>query len=179
MTKERLSITPLGGLGEIGLNCMVFNYASDMVVVDCGLMFPEDFHLGVDVVIPRFDYIVENRDRLKGIVLTHGHEDHIGALPWLVPQLENPSIYGSPFTLALVEHKLTERGLIDRVKLVPIGTNVSFLAHYACKAAKADRHQPELPGPARNPCAVAAASRHSWAVLQNGTQSFKFLAQRV
>lgn len=120
MTKERLSITPLGGLGEIGLNCMVFNYASDMVVVDCGLMFPEDFHLGVDVVIPRFDYIVENRDRLKGIVLTHGHEDHLGALPWLVPQLENPSIYGSPFTLALVEHKLTERGLIDRVKLVPV-----------------------------------------------------------
>lgn len=120
MTKKRLSVTPLGGLGEIGLNCMVFNYASDMVVVDCGLMFPEDYHLGVDVVIPRFDYIVENRDKLRGIVLTHGHEDHIGALPWLVPQLDHPSIYGSPFTLALVEHKLTERGLIDRVKLVPI-----------------------------------------------------------
>lgn len=120
MPKPRLNITPLGGLGEIGLNCMVLNYADDMVVIDSGLMFPEDYHLGIDVVIPRFDYIVENRDKLRGIVLTHGHEDHIGALPWLVPQLENSSIYGSAFTLALVEHKLTERGLIDRVKLVEV-----------------------------------------------------------
>lgn len=120
MTKARLNVTPLGGLGEIGLNCMVLKYAGDMAVIDCGLMFPEDYHLGVDVVIPRFDHIVENRDKLKGIVLTHGHEDHIGALPWLVPLLDNPAIFGSAFTLALVEHKLSERGLLDRVRLITV-----------------------------------------------------------
>ncbi len=119
-SKARLAVTPLGGLGEIGLNCMTFSYGSDMVMVDCGLMFPEDYHLGIDVVIPRFDYVVENRDNLRGIVLTHGHEDHIGALPWLVPHLEQPKIYGSPFTLALVEHKLRERNLLERVELVTV-----------------------------------------------------------
>lgn len=118
--KARLNVIPLGGLGEIGLNCMVLKYADDMVVIDSGLMFPEDYHLGVDVVIPRFDYIVENRDKLRGIVLTHGHEDHIGALPWLVPLLDNPAIFGSAFTLALVEHKLAERGLLERVRLIKV-----------------------------------------------------------
>ncbi len=113
------TLTPLGGLGEIGLNCQMWSTPGSLVVVDCGLMFPEDYHLGVDVVIPRFDVIVQNRDRLQGIVLTHGHEDHIGALPWLVPQISAP-IYGSPLTLALVEHKLRERNLLDRVTLIPI-----------------------------------------------------------
>lgn len=118
---DRLVVTPLGGLGEIGLNCMSWSYGEDMVLVDSGLMFPEDYHQGVDVVIPRFDHLVENKDRLRGILLTHGHEDHIGALPWLVPQLGRATIYGSPFTLALVEHKLGERDLLDRVKLVRVG----------------------------------------------------------
>ncbi|MDR2503640.1 MAG: ribonuclease J [Deltaproteobacteria bacterium] len=117
MPGERLNIAPLGGLGEIGLNCMTFGYGEDLVMVDCGLMFPEDYHLGVDVVIPRFDFVLENRSRLRGIVLTHGHEDHIGALPWLVPMLEQARIYGSPFTLALVENKLREHGLLERVRL--------------------------------------------------------------
>ncbi|MCL1916634.1 MAG: ribonuclease J [Desulfovibrionaceae bacterium] len=115
--EDRLSLVPLGGLGEIGLNCMAFCQSGDMVLVDCGLMFPEDYHLGVDVIIPRFDFVVEKRSELRGIVLTHGHEDHIGALPWLVPLLDKPDIYGSPFTLALVEHKLRERGLLDQVSL--------------------------------------------------------------
>ncbi|MDR2893652.1 MAG: ribonuclease J [Deltaproteobacteria bacterium] len=117
---SRLVITPYGGLGEIGLNSMSFAYNDSMLLVDCGLMFPEDYHLGVDVVIPRFDHLLENKDKLNGIVLTHGHEDHIGALPWLVPQLDQPDIYGSPFTLALVEHKLRERNLLDKVKLHPV-----------------------------------------------------------
>lgn len=115
-----LTITPLGGLGQIGMNCMVWSTPGARVVVDCGLMFPSDYHLGVDVIIPRFDFIKEHKDEIRGIVLTHGHEDHIGALPWLVPHLNVP-IYGSPFTLALVEHKLRERGLLDRAELVVVG----------------------------------------------------------
>ncbi|MDL2285392.1 ribonuclease J [Desulfovibrio sp. OttesenSCG-928-F07] len=119
-SKPRLSVTPLGGMGEIGLNCTLFSYGDDMVMVDCGLMFPEDYHLGVDVIIPRFDYVLENREKLRGVLLTHGHEDHIGALPWLVSHLDHPKIYGSAFTLALVEHKLRERHLLDRVELVTV-----------------------------------------------------------
>lgn len=115
-----LTITPLGGLGEIGMNCQVWSSPGARVVVDCGLMFPSDYHLGIDVIIPRFDFILEHRDEIRGIVLTHGHEDHIGALPWLVPHLSVP-VYGSSFTLALVEHKLRERGLLDRVELVEVG----------------------------------------------------------
>ena len=122
-----LTITPLGGLGEIGMNCQVWSSPRAKVIVDCGLMFPSDYHLGVDVIIPRFDFILEHKEDIRGIVLTHGHEDHIGALPWLVPHLSVP-IYGSSFTLSLVEHKLRERGLLDRVKLVEVGpsTPVAF-----------------------------------------------------
>ncbi|MDR0338994.1 MAG: ribonuclease J [Desulfovibrio sp.] len=115
-----VTLTPLGGLGQIGMNCMVWSTPQAKVIVDCGLMFPTDYHLGVDVVIPRFDYILESKEDILGIVLTHGHEDHIGALPWLAPHLSVP-IYGSPFTLTLVEHKLRERGLLNRVKLVTVG----------------------------------------------------------
>ena len=115
-----LTVTPLGGLGEIGMNCMVLSTPKAKVIIDCGLMFPSDYHLGVDVIIPRFDFIKEHRDEILGIMLTHGHEDHIGALPWLVPHLDAP-IYGSPFTLALVEHKLRERGLLDRCELISVG----------------------------------------------------------
>lgn len=112
-----LTITPLGGFGQIGMNCTVWSTPGSRVIVDCGLMFPSDYHLGVDVVIPRFDFIREHKEDINGIVLTHGHEDHIGALPWLVPHLNVP-IYGSPFTLSLVEHKLRERGLLDRCELI-------------------------------------------------------------
>lgn len=117
--KPFVTVTPLGGLGQIGMNCMVLGTATSKVVIDCGLMFPSDYHLGIDVIIPKFDFILEHRDELEGIVLTHGHEDHIGALPWLVQHINVP-IYGSPFTLALVEHKLRERGLLDSIKLIPV-----------------------------------------------------------
>lgn len=121
-----LTITPLGGLGEIGLNCQIWSTPDSMVLVDCGLMFPEDYHLGVDVVIPRFDHVLQNRHRVRGIVLTHAHEDHIGALPWLMPHLKAP-IYGSRFTLALVEHKLREHGLADRVELIPVSPDAPLV----------------------------------------------------
>ncbi len=105
--EEGLTIYPLGGLGEIGMNCLLLETAQSAVLVDCGLMFPDDFHYGVDVVIPRLDFVLEKKQKLKAIVLTHGHEDHIGALPWLMPELDVP-VLGSAFTLGLVENKLKE-----------------------------------------------------------------------
>ncbi|MBR6468522.1 MAG: ribonuclease J [Desulfovibrio sp.] len=117
MNSKKLTITPLGGLGEIGLNCQLWETSKGVVMIDCGLMFPSDEHLGVDVLIPHFGAVQAVKDNLLGIVVTHGHEDHIGALPWILPELEGTTIYGSPFTLALVGHKLKEHGLLDAVHL--------------------------------------------------------------
>jgi ribonuclease J len=102
-----LKIIALGGLGEIGLNMMVFDYGDTLFVVDAGLMFPEDYMLGVDFVIPDMDYLRQNQSRVAGIVLTHAHEDHIGALPYLLKDLKAP-VFGTPFTLGLVRQKLEE-----------------------------------------------------------------------
>ncbi|MDL2210044.1 ribonuclease J [Desulfovibrio sp. OttesenSCG-928-O18] len=113
-----VTVTPLGGFGEIGLNCTTLTTPHGMVMVDCGLMFPSDYHLGVDIIIPRFDHVFENKEQLRGIVITHGHEDHIGALPWLLAQVKAP-VYASPFALALIEHKLKEHNLADKVQLIP------------------------------------------------------------
>jgi len=120
MTEPYLRITPLGGLGEIGLNCQKWETEEGLILMDCGLMFPDDNHLGIDVVIPRFESVVAEQDRVLGVILTHGHEDHIGALPWLLRIIRNIDVYGSAFTLALVEHKLTERGLMDRANLITV-----------------------------------------------------------
>ena len=116
---DGLKITPLGGLGEIGMNCMVLETEESMVVIDCGLMFPDDFHLGVDVVIPRLDYIFKRKNKLQGVVLTHVYEDHIGVLPWLIPHV-NTTLYSSEFTLSLLKNKLTEYKLVDDVALRPV-----------------------------------------------------------
>lgn len=120
MNEPDLKITPLGGLGEIGLNCQLWESGGKVVMIDCGLMFPDDSHLGVDVLIPHFGAVRAIKDKLLGIVLTHGHEDHIGALPWLVPELKGVKIYGSRFTLALVKQKLAEHELLNYVELRPV-----------------------------------------------------------
>ncbi len=109
---QALKIIPLGGLGEIGMNMLVFEYGDTMFVIDSGLMFPEDHMLGVDFVIPNMDYIRRNRSKFVAIVLTHGHEDHIGALPYLIKEINVP-IFGTAFTLGLVRYKLEERELIS------------------------------------------------------------------
>jgi ribonuclease J len=119
MSDPLLTICPLGGLGEIGLNCMVFETEESVAVIDCGLIFPEDYLFGVDIAIPRFDHILALKEKLKGIVLTHGHEDHIGALPWLLPYINVP-IFGSKFTLGLVENKLREHDLDKYADLRPV-----------------------------------------------------------
>jgi len=111
-----LKIIPLGGLGEIGLNMMVFEYGSTLFVIDAGLMFPEDYMLGVDFVIPDMDYLRQSRARLAGIVLTHAHEDHIGALPYLLKEFKAP-VFGTPFTLGLVRQKLEEFELLGSAAL--------------------------------------------------------------
>ncbi len=91
---------PLGGLGEFGMNCMALRWQDDIIVIDAGLMFPEEELLGVDIVVPDITYLIENRDKVSAILLTHGHEDHIGGLPWILSELNVP-VYGTEFTLAL------------------------------------------------------------------------------
>ena len=105
--KEKVKIIPLGGIGEIGKNMTVIEYADEMVVIDCGLGFPDESMLGVDLVIPDTAYLEENADKIQGILLTHGHEDHIGALPYVL-RLVNPDVYGTLLTLGIVEGKLIE-----------------------------------------------------------------------
>lgn len=111
-----LRIIPLGGLGEIGLNMALFEYGDDIIIVDCGLMFPEPYMLGIDLVIPDISYLRERADRVRGLFLTHGHEDHIGALPFVLQDLM-PPIYGTALTLGFVREKLKEYRLDDLVDL--------------------------------------------------------------
>ena len=111
-----LKIIPLGGLGEIGLNMMIFEYNETMFVVDAGLMFPEDYMLGVDYVIPDMSYIKKQSAKISGIILTHAHEDHIGALPYLLREVDAP-VFGTPFTIGIVKHKLEEHDLISYSRL--------------------------------------------------------------
>ena len=119
MANEKLQIIPLGGLGEFGMNCLALHFGDDIIVIDAGLMFPEEELLGVDIVVPDISYLIENRSKVRGIVLTHGHEDHIGGLPWILSDLNVP-VYGTEFTLAYVEGKLEEHRLLDDAELIEI-----------------------------------------------------------
>ena len=113
---EKLKIIPLGGLNEIGKNLTVYEYGGDILIVDCGLGFPDDEMYGVDIVIPDVSYLVKNKHKIRGIVLTHGHEDHIGALPYVMREISAP-IYATPLTAGLVEIKLSEHGLLEKTTL--------------------------------------------------------------
>ncbi|MCI8965649.1 MAG: ribonuclease J [Clostridia bacterium] len=114
--QERLKIIPLGGIEEIGKNITVFEYGDDIVIVDCGLAFPEDDMLGIDLVIPDFTYLEKNKERIRGLVITHGHEDHIGSIPYLLSKINIP-IYATKLTAGLISHKLEEHKLLRSTKL--------------------------------------------------------------
>ncbi|MBC7928128.1 MAG: ribonuclease J [Bryobacteraceae bacterium] len=116
MSDRKLQVIPLGGLGEFGMNSMALRYGDDIVVIDAGMMFPDAELLGVDIVTPDFAYLEENREHVRALLLTHGHEDHIGGIPFLLAQLNLP-IYGTPFTLALVERRLEEHDLLSTTRL--------------------------------------------------------------
>ncbi|MFH0847245.1 MAG: ribonuclease J [Chloroflexota bacterium] len=127
MPKPKLRVIPLGGLGEIGKNMLLLEYENDIIVIDCGLMFASEEMLGVDLVIPDVSYLLENKSKVRGIIITHGHEDHIGALPYILPQLNVP-VYATALTRGLVSVKLKEARALAQAKLqtVTVGSQVNL-----------------------------------------------------
>lgn len=117
--RAKIKIIPLGGINEIGKNITAIEYKEDIVIIDCGLKFPDDDMFGIDIVIPDISYLLKNSEKIKGIFLTHGHEDHIGALPYVLKQLNVP-VYGTKLTLGIVETKLKEHGLLGSTELVRV-----------------------------------------------------------
>ncbi|MHB8644818.1 MAG: ribonuclease J [Thermomicrobiales bacterium] len=120
-TMKRVRIIPLGGMGEVGKNMTVYEYGNDIIIVDVGVGFPEEEMFGVDLVIPDITYLADKLHRIRGIFITHGHEDHIGSLPYLLTELGNPPIYGTPLTLGLISVKLRERRLLEKAVLISMG----------------------------------------------------------
>jgi len=139
LASKKLRIIPLGGLGEIGRNMTLLEYGENIIVIDCGIMFPESHMLGVDLVIPNTEYLRQNKEIVRGIILTHGHEDHIGALPYVLPDVPAP-MYATRLTRGLIEVKLDEAGLLgaadirtvepgDRVNIGPFEIEFFHVSH--------------------------------------------------
>jgi ribonuclease J len=127
MAKSKLKIIPIGGLGEIGKNMMLMQYEDDIIVIDAGLMFPVEEMLGVDLVIPDISYLVENKEKIRGIIVTHGHEDHIGAMTYVLPQLNVP-VYSTKLTNGLISVKLKEHKALANadLRIVPPGGKITL-----------------------------------------------------
>src|ERR687895_1368590 len=117
MPADTLRIIPLGGLGEVGKNMTAFEADGDVLVVDAGLAFPRDEHLGVDLVLPDFSYLADRRNDIRAVILTHGHEDHVGALPYFLREIGAPEVWATRLTLGLVQSKLDEHGLLRSAEL--------------------------------------------------------------
>jgi ribonuclease J len=161
---SQVQIVPLGGVGEIGKNCTAVVQDQDIVVIDCGMSFPNEEQYGVDIVIPDFSYLVENKDRLKGIFLTHAHEDHVGALAYLLPQVKCP-VYATEFTAAMVRSKLEERapGLDVDLKIVSPGDKIDA-GKLNCEYIQITHSIPET-------CSIAVRTVHGIVLF---TADFKF-----
>ena len=125
MRKESLRIIPLGGLGELGKNITAIEYEDEIIVIDCGISFPDEDMYGIDLVIPDIKYLLDNKDKVKGLFLTHGHEDHIGAIPYILKQINMP-VYGTKLTIGLVESKLKEHDMLSKTNLIPISPGESI-----------------------------------------------------
>src|SRR5215471_10510400 len=117
LTTENVRLIPLGGLGEVGKNMMVVEYGNDIIIIDAGLMFPDDEMLGVDLVIPDTNYLNDKTDRIRGILITHGHEDHVGSLPYVLPMLDFPPVYATRLTQGLIQVKLKEHRLLEKASV--------------------------------------------------------------
>ncbi len=153
----KVSMIPLGGLGELGKNMMILRVAKEMIIIDAGSAFPDEEMLGVDTVIPDLSYVLENKEKIKGIVLTHGHEDHIGALPYLLRQANIP-VYGTDLTLAMVRLRLREHGLERQTTLISVKPRVSFkVGNIACELVRVNHNLADA-------CALAVKTPLGWVV---------------
>ena len=132
---QKVRIIPLGGVEEVGKNITAIEYGDDIIVVDCGSIFPKEDMLGIDLVIPDISWLIENRDRVRGYIITHGHEDHIGATPYIFPQVPAP-VYGTRLTLALIEAKLREHRVqniqLNTVKPHDVVKLGAFTVEFSC-----------------------------------------------
>ncbi|MGE5653773.1 MAG: ribonuclease J [Bacillota bacterium] len=153
----KVSIMPLGGLGELGKNMMVLRVGRELVIIDAGSAFPDEEMLGVDTVIPDLSYVVENKDKIKGIILTHGHEDHIGALPYLLRQINVP-VYGTELTLAMARLRLREHGLERQATLVSVQPRQGFkVGNVSCELIRVNHNLADA-------CALAVKTPLGWVV---------------
>ena len=130
-----LKVIPIGGLNEIGKNMTLLEYDDEIMIIDCGMSFPDDEMLGIDVVIPDFSYLIANRDKIKGLVLTHGHEDHIGAIPYLLRDIKVP-VYGTRLTIGLVRNKLEEHNIIGDLKIINAGESFKLGSYFEIEAIR-------------------------------------------
>ncbi|HCM72583.1 MAG TPA: ribonuclease J, partial [Armatimonadetes bacterium] len=159
-----LRLIPLGGAGEIGKNCTVLEQGDDLIVIDCGISFPHAEQYGVDIVIPDFTYLIENKDRIKGLFITHAHEDHIGAISFLLPHINCP-IYGTKLTLALIELRLDDRWKGPMPKMVEVKPGAKVPAgELEVEFVRVTHSIPET-------CALAIRTQHGIVLF---TADFKF-----